>query len=170
MARANRHLGSDRLPVDVDRSPFEPVTRPSWPRLRLDVLGAVFVGGCAGGYARYAATTHWPAPADRFPWATFGVNVAGAFVLAVLVVVATERAPSRYLRPLVGTGFCGAVTTFSSVVVSADQMFAHDHADTAAVYLLATIVAGLAAAASGLIVARVATAHRRHPSRERSSS
>jgi hypothetical protein len=38
------------------------VARPSrWPRLRLDVIVAVFVGGCLGGWGRYAMTTTWPA-------------------------------------------------------------------------------------------------------------
>jgi fluoride exporter len=169
------------LPIDPDldatdaatrigSSPFGQ-TRPSrWPRLRWDVLAAVFVGGCLGGLARYGATSRWPARAGRFPWSTFDVNVAGAFVLAVVVVVAAEVVSSRYLRPLLGTGFCGAFTTFSAIVVTTDQLFAHHHRRTAVTYLAASIVAGLAAASFGLIVARAATASRRRTRRERSRS
>lgn len=126
------------------------------PRLRWDVVAAVFAGGCLGGWARYGITSTWPAGA-RFPWATFTVNVTGAFALAVIVVTAANLVRSRYVRPLLGTGFCGAFTTFSSVVVTADQLFAHRHPVTAVSYVLASIVAGLAAAWFGLILGRAVT-------------
>ena len=167
------------LPIDPDvdaavdarhrpgGSPFGATQQSRWPRLRLDVVVAVFVGGCLGGWARYAATVAWPTPTGRFPWSTLGVNVAGAFVLALVIVVAAELAPSRYLRPLVGTGFCGALTTFSSVVVAVDQLLAHHHPGTAVAYLFATIGAGLVAAMVGLVVGR-SVVHRRR--RERSTS
>ena len=114
----------------------------------------IFVGGCAGGYIRYAVTQAWPTPANGFPWSTFTVNVAGAFVLGVIVVLAAETHRARHLRLLVGTGFCGALTTFGSVVVAVDELLAHGHAATAFAYLAATAVAGLVVAAVGLSVAR----------------
>jgi CrcB protein len=167
------HVAADgegaRLPIDVDSDPFAPARRPRGPRLRLDVLAAVFAGGCLGGVLRYLATSASHAPAGGFPWATLAVNLAGAFVLAVVVVVATDLAPSRYLRPLIGTGFCGGLTTFSSVVVAVDQMLAHHRAATALLYLFGTIAGGLAAAWLGLVAARVGTARvgtaRRQPER-----
>jgi CrcB protein len=125
---------------------------------RAGVLLAVFVGGCVGGYARYAVTQAWSTPRAGFPWSTFAVNVAGAFILAVVIVVANEVRPARYLRPLLGTGFCGALTTFSSVVVAAAQLIAHGHGDTAAGYLALTTVAALAAAWFGLVCARAVAA------------
>lgn len=137
------------------------------PRLRWDVVIAVFAGGCLGGWARYGITSTWPAR-NGFPWATFTVNVAGAFVLPVVVVVAASLVSSRYLRPLLGTGFCGAFTTFSSVVVTADQLFVHRHPSTAVAYVLATIVAGLAAAWLGLVLGRGLVGPR--PGRERRTS
>jgi CrcB protein len=155
----------DRYPIDPDVDVAEdirhhrggpPVAAPSrWPRLRAAVLAAVFVGGCAGGLLRYGASEVWPSGSFSFPWATFGVNVAGAFVLAVIVVVATDvtRSPA-VLRPLLGTGFCGALTTFSSLVVSAARLFAHSHARTAVAYLALSLVAGLAAGFTGLVLAR----------------
>lgn len=136
-----------------------PDGRPRRPRLRPDVVVAVFAGGCLGGWARYGITSNWPARAG-FPWATFAVNVTGAFVLTVVIVAAANVVPSRYLRPLVGTGFCGAFTTFSSVVVSADQLFMHRHAGTAVSYVIASIVAGLAAAWLGLVLGRAAAGPR----------
>lgn len=102
----------------------------------------MFVGGCAGGYARYALTQAWSTPTDGFPWPTFTVNMVGAFVLGVVVVLAS-RETSRRMRLLVGTGFCGALTTFGSVVVALDELLAHHHLATAVVYLLATTAAAL---------------------------
>jgi fluoride exporter len=169
------------LPIDPDldgpdaaaragSSPFGPMRPSSRLRLRWDVVAVVFAGGCLGGWARYGITSTWPTRNGRFPWATFDVNVAGAFVLAVVVVVAADVVSSRYLRPLLGTGFCGAFTTFSAIVVTTDQLFAHHHRRTAVTYLAASIVAGLAAASFGLIVARAATTSRRRTRRERSRS
>lgn len=142
--------------------PFDVARRSPWPRLRPQVVAVVFAGGCVGGLARYGATNEWPASTHRFPWSTFAVNIAGAFILAVLVRLAGEvLGPSRYVRPLIGTGFCGALTTFSSVVVAVDQLVAHGHAATAAAYLVATIAAGLAAGAVGLAAGRTFGAYRR---------
>jgi CrcB protein len=126
-------------------------------RPRPDVLGVIFVGGCTGGVARYAITSAWPDPGNRFPWGTFTVNVTGAFALAVIIVLAAELAPSRYLRPLLGTGFCGAFTTFSSVVVSTAELLAHQRVGTALFYIGATISAGLAAALAGRVLAGLVT-------------
>jgi fluoride exporter len=175
-------LGKDVLvsrPVDPDfaagtdwpagAGPFG-VARPSrWPRLRVDVIVAVFIGGCLGGSARYAITTTWPANAARFPWATFYLNVAGALILG-LVIAAASVLSSRFVRPLLGTGFCGAFTTFSAVVVTTDQLFVHRHQGVAVVYLAASALAGLAAAALGLVLGRalVSSRHRARGKRRQS--
>lgn len=170
----------DELPVDPDidgpddsgrRAGESPLAsgRRHRPRVHLDVLGAVFLGGCFGGSARYAATLAWQAPRDALPVATLAVNLTGAFVLAVVVVVAIEIRPSRYLRPLLGTGFCGALTTFSSVVVELAQLIARQRYALAGAYLAATVVGGLAAAALGLVLSR-AVATRRHLLRQERST
>lgn len=174
--RSARGLPGDRtgqLPVDPDvelpddtchppdASPFEPQRHSRWPPLHADVLGAVFLGGCVGGYARYAVAAAWDVPRDAFPAATLAVNLTGAFVLAVVVVVTTRIRPSRYLRPLLGTGFCGALTTFSAVVVALAQLLSHQQFALAGAYLGATVVGGLAAASLGLVLGRAVEAHRR---------
>ena len=139
--------------------------------MRVRVLAAVFVGGCAGGVARYAVGQQWPAATYAFPWSTFAVNVAGAFVLALLIVLVTDvLGASRYLRPLIGTGFCGALTTFSSVVVVADRMVAHGHVATAVVYVTSTLVAGLIAGVLGLSTGRAFASYRRQHEVDRGGS
>lgn len=174
-SRPRPAVGSS-LPVDPDAVDAGEATARSSrrrgshaPRFRLDVLAAVFAGGCVGGALRYVATSTGDPGLGRFPWATFAVNICGAFVLALVVVIAAELAPSRYLRPLLGTGFCGAFTTFSSVVVAADQMAAHRHGGLAAGYVAATAASGLAAASLGLVVARALAASRRRARAEGSS-
>jgi CrcB protein len=130
--------------------------------LRASVIATVFVGGCVGGAVRYLTSQHWPGSTHVFPWPTFTVNVAGAFILTFLIVIATDvLGPTTYLRPLVGTGFCGALTTFSSVVVSVDELIAHRHTDVAVTYLIATMVVGLAAGWLGLLIGRSFAAYRR---------
>lgn len=141
-------------------SPFE-IGRPARrPRLRWDVLAVIFIGGCAGGAARYGLNQAWPAGAGDFPWTIFAVNTSGAFVLSLVIVIAADVLPSRYLRPLLGTGFCGAFTTFSSIVVTFDELVAHHHPGVAAAYLAASIGAGLVAAWLGLVVGRAIAAVR----------
>lgn len=159
--------GPGDLPLDPDvqREPtaFAAAPRPRWPRIDLRLVAAVAVGGFVGGLVRYAVGEAWPTPSGTFPWATFGVNTAGAFVLALLVVLVLEvLPPTRYVRALVGTGFCGALTTFSSVATGVDQLVAHGHAGVAVVYVVASLAAGLAAGLLGLGLGRgLARARRR---------
>jgi len=118
------------------------------------VPAVIFLGGCAGGAARYAATQAWRPGRFGFPWAILVANLAGAFILGLVVVLATEvLAPNRYVRALVGTGFCGALTTFSALVATADQMLAHRRAALAVTYLLVSVAAGLAAGLAGIAAA-----------------
>jgi CrcB protein len=135
--------------------PFADARRPERPTLPLDTLAVIFLGGCVGGYARYAIADAWTASRATFPSAILTVNLVGAFILGLVVVVAVDLLPSRYLRPLVGTGFCGALTTFSTVVVGAAGIFARHRPGIAASYLGATVLGGLAAAALGLASGRV---------------
>jgi CrcB protein len=120
---------------------------------RPSLLLAVFAGGCAGGLARYLLTR--ALPGGPFPWATLGINLSGAFLLALLLVLVLEvLAPSTYVRPLLGTGFCGAWTTFSGIVVPADELLRDGRAATAVAYLAASSVGGLAAGFVGLALGR----------------
>lgn len=158
------------LPLDPDIDDVEDVRHhphgptPSAPRSRrppvsLRVLAAIYAGGVLGGISRYEISRALPAGAADFPWATFAINTAGAFALAVLLVLVLEALrPRWYLRPGIGTGFLGAFTTFSSVVTSTDRLAAHGHAGLAAGYLVGSAAAGLVAAAVGLSIGRVVAA------------
>jgi CrcB protein len=101
---------------------------------RTDLL-AVFAGGCAGALARVGLAEAWPADAGSWPWATLLANVAGALVLGLLVARGRDT-------PLLGAGFCGALTTFSTLQLElVDLPLA-----TAIAYALVTLAAGYGAA------------------------
>jgi CrcB protein len=120
-------------------------------------LAAIFVGGAIGAVARYGLAEALPHDAGTWPWATFAVNVAGALALGYLTTRLQERLPpSAYRRPLLGTGLCGALTTFSTVQVELVQMLDDGRAGLAAGYAAASIVAGVLAiaAATNLVRAR----------------
>jgi CrcB protein len=72
----------------------------------------------------------------------------------LLVVVNDVLPPTTYVRPLLGTGFCGAWTTFSAITASTDQLAAHGHATTAGLYLVGSLAVGLVAALAGLLTGR----------------
>ena len=109
-------------------------------------LGAIFLGGAAGALARVGLTQLFPTADGNWPWAVFAINISGAFLLGYLVTRLQERLPlSTYRRPLAGTGFCGAYTTFSTMQLELLQMLDRHRYGTAAAYVAASILCGLAA-------------------------
>jgi fluoride exporter len=123
-------------------------------------LAAVFVGGALGTVAR-AGLELWADPdPGRWPWPTFTVNVVGAFLLGYFTTRLLERLPvSSYRRPLLGTGLCGGLTTFSTMQVETVKMLEHGHWALAAGYTAASIAAGLLAVyVATALVRRVWTA------------
>jgi CrcB protein len=109
-------------------------------------LAAVFVGGAVGTLARAVLATVFVDDPARWPWATFGVNIVGAFLLGYFTTRLLERLPlSSYRRPLLGTGLCGGLTTFSTMQVETLKMIEHHHFRLAAGYTVVSIAAGLLA-------------------------
>ena len=109
-------------------------------------LAAIFAGGFAGAVLRALAEEALPHDAGSWPWATFAVNVFGAVLLGWLVTRLQERLPlSAYRRPLLGTGLCGALTTFSTMQVEILDMLDAGRAGLALGYAAASVVAGVLA-------------------------
>jgi fluoride exporter len=109
-------------------------------------LAAVFVGGALGTVARTGLSLLMTADPARWPWPTFTVNIVGAFLLGYFTTRLLERLPlSSYRRPLLGTGLCGGLTTFSTMQVETLKMIEHHHYGLAAGYTCASIVFGFLA-------------------------
>jgi fluoride exporter len=116
--------------------------RPARQRTQLQL--AIFAGGIAGALARSALSRALPWSGHGWPWATFAVNLAGTLFLGYVVTRLQERLPpSTFRRPLLGTGFCGALTTFSTMQVELITLVRHHEAAVAAAYLGASLTAGL---------------------------
>src|ERR1700737_2953913 len=110
------------------------------------VLAAVFVGGALGTVARAALESLAEPDPARWPWPTFVVNVVGAFLLGYFTTRLLERLPlSSYRRPMLGTGLCGGLTTFSTMQVETLKMLEDHHYGLAIGYTVASLAAGLVA-------------------------
>jgi CrcB protein len=112
-------------------------------RLDRQELLAIFIGGAAGAALRVELTNAFPSKVTSWPWMVFAINVSGAFILGYVVTRLQERLPiSSYRRPLVGTGFCGAFTTFSTMQLELLKMIDGHRYPLAIGYALASVAAG----------------------------
>jgi CrcB protein len=112
-------------------------------RIDRSELAAIAFGGALGALGRVALSRAFPAAPGSWPWATFAINLSGAFALGYLVTRLQERLPiSTLRRPLLATGLCGAFTTFSTAQLEVLRMIDRHHDALAAAYLAASIVGG----------------------------
>jgi len=116
------------------------------PRIDRREIAAIFAGGAIGTLLRAALSEAFPLPATAWPWPIFAVNIVAVFLLGYSVTRLQERLPlSSYRRPLLGTGLCGGLSTFSTMQVEILKMIdAHDWG-LACGYAAASIAAGYAA-------------------------
>jgi CrcB protein len=108
-------------------------------------LLAVFAGGAAGTLARAGLDEAWPPSPGHWPWVTLLVNVAGSFLLGWVVTKHRGPTPTVNRRALLGTGFCGALTTFSTFQLELLRMLDGGRVGLALLYAGASLAAGLAA-------------------------
>jgi CrcB protein len=123
-----------------------PGRRRILPRADRREIVAIFAGGAAGTLLRAALSDAFPRSATSWPWPTFAVNIVAAFLLGYFVTRLQERLPlSSYRRPLLGTGLCGGLSTFSTMQVEIVKMLGAHAWGLAAGYTAASIGAGYAA-------------------------
>ncbi|MFJ9416144.1 fluoride efflux transporter CrcB [Streptomyces sp. NPDC101227] len=89
-----------------------------------------------------------------FPWGTFTVNVAGSLILGLLTGAVTAGAASPHVQLLLGTGLCGALTTYSTFSYETLRLAVDGARFYAAANVVASVVAGLGAACAGVACAR----------------
>jgi CrcB protein len=118
----------------------------------------IAVGGALGSLARWWLAVLVPHTAAQFPLSTFLANVAGSFLLGVLMVFVLEVwPPTRYARPFWGVGVMGGFTTFSTFILDANALATSGAAVLAFVYTLMTVVVVLVAVATGVVASRAGT-------------
>jgi CrcB protein len=118
-------------------------------------LAAIFAGGFLGAAARAGIAEGLPHGPGEWPWATFAINLAGAFALGYFATRLQERLPlSAYRRPFLGTGVCGALTTFSTMQVELLTMLDGRHVALALGYAGASLLGGFLAVAAATNLVR----------------
>jgi len=112
---------------------------------------AVFAGGLLGTGLRLAIDTALPHADDAFPTSTLIVNLVGTFALGWLAGgLWTRPATPTWLKAGIGSGVIGSFTTLSAVMGSLTLLDRSGQTALAALYLVVSLVAGLALAAAGL--------------------
>ena len=109
-------------------------------------LAAIFAGGFLGALARAGLAQALAVGPGQWPWATFAVNILAAVLLGYFLTRLQERLPPyMYRRSFLATGVCGALSTFSTMMVELLKMIDGRHWTLALGYGSASVVAGLAA-------------------------
>ena len=105
----------------------------------------VLLGGAVGAPLRYLTDVSVQRLHETaFPWGTWTVNVVGSFVLGLVAA-----SSPGWLVTLAGTGFCGALTTFSTFGYETVRLTEEGETTAAVANVAASLAAGLAAAACG---------------------
>jgi CrcB protein len=119
-------------------------------------LALIALGGAGGAVSRYLVDTFVSERVGaEFPWGTFVVNMTGSFVLGLLFALAVERdvLPSEIRLPVM-TGFIGAYTTFSTLMLETWRLGETGSTVAALVNIVGSVAVGLVVMAAGLVVGR----------------
>jgi CrcB protein len=119
------------------------------------LLAAIFAGGMVGAAIRTGLVELAPSRVGNWPWTTFAVNVLGCVLLGYFVTRLQERLPiTAYQHPFLGTGLCGALTTFSTMQLELLRMLDRGDLLLAAAYAAGSVLAGFVGIMLGTAVVR----------------
>jgi CrcB protein len=164
------HRLEHEVETDLHRLPFDPdVTAVPSPaslrdlvRHQVDLLPVIAIGGAIGSVARWGLATALPHRESELAWGTIIANVAGSFLLGLLMAFVLDVwADRRYVRPFLGVGVLGGFTTFSTYELDARGLIASGHAGLALAYVAGSVVAALVAVTVGVVAGRLAIDARR---------
>lgn len=113
----------------------------------------VIAGAAIGAPLRYLTDRAVQARHDTvFPWGTFTVNVVGSLILGILTGAVTTGGASYQLQLALGTGFSGALTTYSTFSYETLRLVEDDAKFMAIANIVASVAAGLGSAFLGLVI------------------
>ncbi|MBR3379466.1 MAG: fluoride efflux transporter CrcB [Bacillus sp. (in: Bacteria)] len=112
---------------------------------------AVFIGGLVGTLCRYELSQS--VVSQTFPYATLIENMTGSLLLGFSTGYFMFRKGKKYLAALIGTGFCGGFTTMSTFSKETVLLLQAGQFNLSMMYILLSVIAGVAAALAGLILA-----------------
>jgi CrcB protein len=114
----------------------------------------VIVGAMIGAPARYLTDRLIQSRHESaFPWGTFTANMVGSFILGFLVAASTKHGLPAPVVAFAGTGFCGALTTYSTFSYETVRLLQDGARFYALANVVASIVAGLGSALCGAALA-----------------
>ena len=118
---------------------------------------AIAFGGALGAVSRYWLTVSIERfNVTWFPLGTFMVNLLGSFLIGLLYILFAEKlSVADQWRPVIITGFLGAMTTFSTFSLDALLLFQQGHYNTALFYVLSSVMICIFAAYVGMQIARI---------------
>ncbi|MEK4318091.1 MULTISPECIES: fluoride efflux transporter CrcB [Bacillus] len=111
----------------------------------------VFIGGLIGTLCRYELSQ--TVISQTFPYATMIENISGSLLLGFATGYFLFQKGKKYLAALIGTGFCGGFTTMSTFSKETVLLLQAGQFNLSMMYILLSVIAGVAAALAGLILA-----------------
>lgn len=108
---------------------------------------AIFLGGGLGSVLRYAVQMllHERITIYNFPWATFSVNIAGSLLIGLFYALSARFNISVETRLFLTAGLCGGFTTFSTFSNDSVAMIRQGDAAVCLIYIILSVVLGIAA-------------------------
>ncbi|MGI1834257.1 MULTISPECIES: fluoride efflux transporter CrcB [Bacillus] len=119
--------------------------------MQMKTYFAVFIGGLIGTLCRYELSQ--AVISQTFPYATMIENISGSLLLGFATGYFLFQKAKKDLAALIGTGFCGGFTTMSTFSKETVLLLQAGQFNLSMMYILLSVIAGVAAALAGLILA-----------------